>query len=90
MTDQDSIHKEVAAVNAVDTGEHGRLIRLHVQKVSATIPETVLVRRRRHVAPRIIELTKQDARTVIEILQHGLDLDLPGTISFMLYGREEL
>lgn len=63
---------------------------MHVLRVSAEVPEIITKRRRRHVAPRVVEVTKQDAQTLIEILQHGLDRDMPGTITFTLYGREEL
>lgn len=84
------INQEVNNLNELDTEELGRWIRMHVLRVSAEVPEIITKRRRRHVAPRVVEVTKQDARTLIEILQHGLDKDLPGTITFTLYGREEL
>ena len=63
---------------------------MHVLRVSASVPEIVTKRHRRHGAPRAYEVTKDVARELIEILQHGLDADLPGTIRFTLYGREEL
>lgn len=70
--------------------ELGRWIRMHVLRVSASVPDIVTKRKRRHIAPRAVEVTKNDARVLIEILQHGLDADLPGAIGFTLYGREEL
>ena len=55
------------------------------------IPAEVVTKRKRpHIAPRAVEVTRQDAQTLIKILQFGLDRNLPGTISFVLYGREEL
>jgi len=90
MSSSRTIREEVNDLNAMDTEEMGRWIKLHVLRVSAEIPEVVVTRRRRHIAPRAVELTKEDARVLIEILQHGLERNLPGTISFTLYGREEL
>lgn len=87
---QRSIQQEVNDLNESGTEELGRWIRLHVERVSAEIPDFVTKRRRRHVAPRAIEFTKERAREVIAILQEGLDKDLPGTIGITLYGREEL
>ena len=86
-----TIEAQVNNLNALDPEELGRWIRLHVSRVSADTPaELVTKHYRRHIAPRAVEVTRQDAQTLIEILQHGLDRDLPGTISFVLYGREEL
>ena len=85
-----TIREEVNDLNALNPEELGRWIKMHVLRVSAEVPEVVTTRRRRHIAPRAVELTKDDARMLIEILQHGLDRNLPGTISFVLYGREEL
>lgn len=85
-----TIKDQVNNLNALDTEELGRWIKMHVLRVSAEVPDLVTKRKRRHVAPRAVEVTKDDARVLIEILQHGLDRDLPGTITFTLYGREEL
>ena len=91
MTNPRSIQQEVNDLNAVDDGELGRWIRIHVYKVSREMPaELITTRRRRHIAPRAVEVNKQAAQELIDILQHGLDQNLPGTISFVLYGREEL
>ena len=91
MSDQRTIKQEVYDLNSVDDGELGRWIRIHVYKVSKEMPvELVTTRRRRHIAPRAVEVNKQAAQELIEILQEGLDRNLPGTISFVLYGREEL
>ena len=85
------IQKEVNEINDLSEEELGRWIRIHVYKVSKEMPiELVTTRRRRHIAPRAVEVNKQAAQELIDILQHGLDRDLPGTISFVLYGREEL
>ena len=85
-----TIRDQVNAANALDTEELGRWIKMHVLRVSAELPEVVTTRKRRHIAPRVVEMTKEDAKALIQILQHGLDRNLPGTISFVLYGREEL
>lgn len=91
MTEPRNLQQEIDALNDMSTEEElGRWIKLHVFRVSADVPEFVTKRRRRHIAPRFVELTKEDARTLIDILQHGLDRNLPGTISFTLYGKEEL
>lgn len=86
-----SLQKQVNDINDLGTEELGRWIKMNVLRVSAEIPaDLVTKRKRRHIAPRAVEVTRQDAQTLIEILQHGLDRNLPGTISFVLYGREEL
>jgi hypothetical protein len=86
-----SVQTSVNALNDLDTLELGRWIKMHVMRVGAEIPvELVTTRKRRHIAPRAVEVTKEDAQTLIKILQHGLDRNLPGTITFVLYGREEL
>lgn len=85
-----TIADQVNNLNELDTEQLGRWIKMHVLRVSAEVPEISTKHKRRHVAPRAVELTRQDAQTLIEILQHGLDRGLPGTISFVLYGREEL
>jgi len=86
-----SLQQQVDEINDLGTEELGRWIKMHVLRVSAEVPtELVTKRKRRHIAPRAVEVTKEDARALIEILQHGLDWDLPGTITFVLYGREEL
>lgn len=78
--------------NLNDSGEEelGRWVKLRVERVSATVPEIITKRRRRHLAPRAVEFTKEQARETIKILQEGLDRDLPGTIGITFYGHEEL
>lgn len=90
MTDDLRIRREVNDLNDLGTEELGRWIRMHVLRVSPPVPDIITKRKRRFVAPRAVEVTKDDARALIEILQNGLDRDLPGTIGFTLYGREEL
>lgn len=85
-----TIKDQVNALNELDTEELGRWIKMHVLRVSAGVPELATRRKRRHIAPRAIELTKEDARETIKILQEGLDRNLPGTIGITFYGREEL
>lgn len=87
---EDSIQRQVKAINDNDTGELGRLIKLTVQRFSADIPEVVITRRRRHIAPRVIEMTRQDATELRDYLTKCLKDEIPGTISYLLFGREEL
>ena len=85
-----TIAAQVSNLNDQDTEELGRWIRMHVLRVSPSVPDIITRRKRRFIAPRAVEVTKDDAQALIEILQAGLDRDLPGTIGFTLYGREEL
>lgn len=86
-----TIKDQVNKLNEQAAEELGRWIRLHVSRVGEEIPaDLVTKRRRRAEAPRAVEVSLQDAQTLIDILQAGLDRKLPGTISFVLYGYEEL
>lgn len=90
MINDKTLQQQINDLNELGTEELGRWIKMHVLRVSATVPDIVTKRKRRHIAPRAVEVTKEDARELIQILQRGLERDLPGTIGFTLYGKEEL
>lgn len=87
----DTIKNQVRNLSEQTTEELGRWIRLYVSRVGEEIPvDLVTMRRHRHIAPRAVEVSRLDAQKLINILQAGLDRELPGTISFVLYGQEEI
>lgn len=85
-----TIRDQVNNLNELGTEELDRWIKMHVLRVEATVPDFVTKRRRRRLAPRAYELTKDVALDAIAILQAGLDRDLPGTIGLTFYGMEEM
>ena len=86
-----TIEAQVENLNAQDPEQLGRWIHLHVSRVGDEIPaDLIFKRRRRHLAPRALEFTHEGARKMIDLLQKGLDRNLPGTILAVVYGHEEL
>lgn len=83
-------HPEVQALNDRNATEVGRTIWLHVESVSADLDTVIAERRRRNIARRVIELNRMDAEKLRDLLSKRLSDGVPGGISFVLYGREEL
>ena len=84
-------HPEVKALNdASDSPELGRTVWLHVQRVSEDVLAVMPNRRKRRISPRVIEMSRENAQEIINLLERRLKDGLIGTISFVLYGVEEL
>ena len=84
-------HPEVKALNdAGDGPELGRTVWLHVQRVSDDVLAVMPNRRKRRISPRVIEIGRMDAQKLIELLQKRLQDGMVGSVTFVLYGVEEI
>ena len=84
-------HPEVAAFNEADDGpELGRTVWLHVSRVSADVLAVMPNRRKKRISPRVIEMGRVDAQKLIGLLEKRLQDGMVGSITFVLYGVEEI
>ena len=85
-----SIQDQVDELNAGNEGgQLGRLIKLTVDRVGTRVPPPKRYLEKR-TSIRVVEMNKHSARSLRDYLTGRLEDHVPGAISFVLYGREEL
>ena len=75
--------------NSNESEQLGRLIKLTVERVGTRVPPPKRYLEKR-TSIRVVEMNKQSARSLRDFLTGRLEDHVPGAISFVLYGREEL
>ena len=84
------MQQDVDALNDSSEGAQlGRLIKLTVERVGIRVPPPKRYREKR-TSIRVVEMNKQNARSLRDFLTGRLEDNVPGSVSFVLYGREEL